>query len=64
MGYETQESLAGYAKIFNLHYPKPYIYRYRVNQHFIVLNLYSVSMNKILVTEFMTVRVSHILSLM
>ena len=29
--------------------------KYRVNQHFIVLYLYSVSNNKILVTEFMTV---------
>ena len=31
---------------------------YRVNQHLIVLNLYSVSINKILVTEFITVKSS------
>ena len=33
-----------------------YICRYRVNQHLIVMNLYSISINKILVTEFITVK--------
>ena len=32
--------------------------RHRVNQHLIVLNLDSISINKILVTEFITVKVS------
>ena len=31
---------------------------YRVNQNLIVLNLYSVSINKIVVTEFITVKSS------
>ena len=38
--------------------------RYFVNQHFIVLNLYSVSIDKILVTEFITEKVSQNLNLM
>ena len=37
---------------------------YRVNQHLIVLNLGSVSINKVLVTEFNTVKVSQNLNLM
>ena len=57
MEYKAQESQAGYTKYLNSHKTKPYIFRCRVNQHLIVLNLYSVSINKILVTEFMTVRV-------
>ena len=36
--------------------------RYTVNQHLIVLNLYSVSISKILVTEFVTVKVSQYLN--
>ena len=32
--------------------------KYRVDQHLTVLNLYSISTNKILVMEFMTVKVS------
>ena len=32
--------------------------RHRVNQHLIVLNLDTISINKILVTEFITVKVS------
>ena len=35
-----------------------------VNQHLIVLNLYSVSINKILVTEFIPAKVSRNLNLM
>ena len=35
-----------------------------VNQHLVLLYLCSVSINKILVTEFTTVRVSHNLNLM
>ena len=38
--------------------------RYRVNQHLIVINLDSVSINKILVTEFITVKVSQNINLM
>ena len=34
------------------------MYWYSVNQHLIVLNLYSVSFNKILVMEFITVKSS------
>ena len=34
------------------------MYKYRVNQHLIVLNFYSVFINKILVTEFINVKVS------
>ena len=53
----------GYAKQ-NSYKPKPYIWRYRVNQHLIVLNLYSISIHKTLIMEFMTVRVSQNLNLM
>ena len=38
--------------------------RYRVDQHLIILNLYSVSLNKILVTEFITVKSSQNLHFM
>ena len=38
--------------------------RCRVNQHLIVANLYSVSISKILVTEFITVKASQNLNLM
>ena len=38
--------------------------RYRVNQHLIILKLDSVSIKKILVTEFVTVKVSQNLNLM
>ena len=41
-----------------------HIFRYSANQHLIVINLYSDSINKSLVTDFMTVRVSQNLSLM
>ena len=34
------------------------MYKHRVDQHLIVLNSYSISINKILVTEFMTVKAS------
>ena len=47
----------GYAKHLNLLLPKPYNCRYRANQHLIVLNLDSVSINKIRATEFLTVKV-------
>ena len=40
------------------------MWKYRVNQHLIVLNLYSVSINKILVTKDNTVKVSQNLNLM
>ena len=52
-----QKIEAGYTKHLNLYKPKTYMGRYRVNQHLIVLNLYSVSISKILVTEFITMKV-------
>ena len=51
MECKAQESLAGYTKLLNSHKPKTYMCRFRVNQHLIVLNLYSVSITEILVTE-------------
>ena len=59
----TQESEARYTKHLNLYWLKTYICRYRVNQHLIVLNLYSVSINKILVMKFATLKVSRNLNL-
>ena len=38
--------------------------RHKLNQKLIVLNLYSVSFNKVLVTEFINVKVSQDLNLM
>ena len=38
--------------------------RYKVNQKLTVLNLYSVSFNKIVITEFINVKVSQNLNLM
>ena len=64
MECETQESVAGYTKHVNLYLPETYMYRYGVNQHLTVLNLYSASINTILVTKFTTVKVSQNLSLM
>ena len=63
MECETQESEAGYTKHLNLYKSKTNIGRYRVNQHLIVLNLGSVSINKVLVTKFITVKVSQNLNL-
>ena len=40
------------------------MYKYSVKQHLIVLKLDSVSINKILVTKFVTVKVSQNLNLM
>ena len=40
------------------------MFMYRVYQHLIVLNLYSVSINKILVTKFITVKKLQNLNLM
>ena len=64
MECETQENEAGYTKKLKLYLLKVYMCRYRVNQHLIVLNLYSVPINKILVKEFITVKVSLNLNLM
>ena len=62
MECETQESETGYAKYLILCEPKTYIIsEYRINQHFIVLNLCSVSINKILVMEFIIVKFHRIL---
>ena len=52
MECEKQERSARYAKYLNSHWSKTYLCRYKVNQHLIVLDLYSVSINKILVTEY------------
>ena len=52
MECETQESYAGYIKHLNLHQPKTYICRYKINQLFIVLKVDSVSMNKSIAQEF------------
>ena len=43
---------------FTLLQPKTYMCEYRVNQHSIALNLYSVPTIDILVTDFMTAKVS------
>ena len=60
MECETQENEAGYTKKLKLYLLKVYMCRYRVNQHLIVLNLKF----KILVKEFITVKVSLNLNLM
>ena len=57
MECETQERKVGYKKHLNLYQLKTYMDRCRVNQHLIVLNLCSVSLNKILAMEFITVKV-------
>ena len=58
MECETLESEAIYTKHLNLYCPKTYLCSNRVNRHLIVLNLYSVLINEILFTEFITVKVS------
>ena len=45
----------------NLYQLKTYMSRYRVNPLLIVLNLYSASINKTLVTESITMKVTHII---
>ena len=40
------------------------MHMYRVNQHLIVLNLDNITINKVLLTEFITVKVSQNLNLM
>ena len=64
MECETQQNEAGYTKHLNLYLPKTYMCRYMINQHLIVLNLGSASINKVLGTEFITVKVSQNLNLM
>ena len=58
--------LGGIHKIFEFitTNPKTYMWKYRVNQYLIVLNLYSVSIITILGTEFITVKDSQNLNLM
>ena len=63
-GMWKARKLDGIYKKFESTLTDPYICRYRVNQHLIVLNLDSVSINKILATEFLTIRVSQNLNLM
>ena len=60
MECERQESEGGIYKTFEY----MYIRKFRVNQHLIILNLYSVSIRIILVTGFITVKVSQNLNLM
>ena len=63
MECKTQESEARHTKHCNLYSPETYMCGYRVIQN-IVLSLYSVSINYILVTEFITVKISQNLNLM
>ena len=60
MKYETQETEAVCTKDLNSYLHKTCMSRYKVNQHLVVLNLHSVSINEILVTKFITVKVSRI----
>ena len=50
---ETHKALVRNTKHLNLHQPKTYMWKYRAGQHLIVLNLHSISINKILVSKFM-----------
>ena len=54
----------GIYKTFEFILAQTCICRCRVNQYLIVLNLYSVSVSKVLVTEYITVKVSQNLNLM
>ena len=66
MKCEKQESKTGLKKHLNLYWPKTHKCSCRVNQKFYIyaiLNLHSVSMYKILATEFITVKVSETLHL-
>ena len=54
----------GINKTFEFILAQTCICRCRVNQYLIVLNLYSVSVSKVLVTEYITVKVSQNLNLM
>ena len=60
MECETQESWARYRKHLNLHQPKTYICRYMINQHFIVLKLDGVSINKSIAPKLESLRGSKI----
>ena len=64
MECETQESEAGYTKHLNLHYPKTYNCRYKINQHLIALKLGSVSITKSIAPQLVTVKVPQDLNLM
>ena len=61
--FREPQHLVSYKRVS---YKKKYVYmcRYRLNQHLIVLNLNSVSINKTVVTEFIIVKVSPNLRLM
>ena len=63
-GMGSKRSYAGYTKYLNLNQPKLFMCRYRVNQHVIALNLYSVLISKILFAEFITAKASQNLYLM
>ena len=63
MECETQKSYGTYTKHLNLHWPKKYICRYRINQHLTPLKLDSVSVKSI-AAEFVAVKASLDLNLM
>ena len=50
----------GVYKTFEFIHTQIYVCRYKVNQHLIVLSLFRVSVNKILVTELIIVKVSEL----
>ena len=54
MECEMLECQFVYIKHLNFDYSKTYICRHMVNQHPIILNLYSISNIKILATKFVT----------
>ena len=56
-GMENARKLGGKYKIFEYTQLKTCMCKYRVDQQLIVLNLYSILINEILVTEFMTTEV-------
>ena len=58
MECQTHEGFAGNRKHLNSHQPKTKMRKHMVDQHLIVLNLYSISINKILTTGFMTMKFS------
>ena len=62
-GMRNARKLGEICKIFEFILTLTYICRYRANQHLMVLNLDSTSINKILVKEFVTVKVSQDLNL-
>ena len=48
VGYQLHESWVGNTKHLNLHQPKTYMCKCKVDQHLLVLNVYSILISKIL----------------